>query len=134
MKLKNKTLQLPHATVIFTNDLSFATGKKMPRLYVQAHDAYRYQREWTLEFRYQPGDSKKLFWESHVYMHPGRREIVEVGASRAETCILKFLHLCESYPALLFPEKDHPNLSRCEGFVHFCEQLHRGAIPSATML
>ncbi len=134
MKLENKILQLPHATVIFKNDLSVATGKKMPRLYVQAHDAYGYQREWTLEFRYESGDSKKLYWESHVYMHPGRREIVQVGKSQAETCILKFLHLCENYPSLLFPADDHPKLLRCDGFVRFAEYLHRGGLPSATML
>lgn len=134
MKLENKILQLPHATVIFTNYLSVATGKKMPKLYVQAHDAYGYQREWTLQFRCEPGDSKKLFWESHVYMHPGRREIVPVGKAMAETCILKFLHLCENYSDLLFPADDHPKLIRCSGFVHFAEQLHRGALPSATLL
>jgi len=121
-----------HACVIFKNERSAATGRKMPKLYVQVIDQYRYQREWTLQFRHEPGDSKKLYWESSVYHHPGRREVVRLGKAQAEKCIKKFLSMCQNYPELLFNEEgDRP---RCEGFVHFAELLHRGALPSATML
>jgi hypothetical protein len=124
--------------VIFKNERSKATGRKYARLYVQCIDQYRFQREWTLEFRHKPGDSKACYWESHIYQHPGRRHAVEVGASAAEACIRRFLELCEKYPALLFNREGEHETNRArpraEGFVSFAEWLHRGAIPSKTMI
>ncbi len=133
-----------HATVIFKNELSAATGKRLPRLYVQAIDQYGYQREWVLERRHKPGDSSTIYWESHIYAHPGRREITEVSGSIAAQCISRFLDLCENHPTFLFNEtyirpQSSPNGTpdirpRSEGFVHFAEALHRGARPTAKML
>jgi hypothetical protein len=133
-----------HATVIFKNELSAATGKRIPRLYVQCIDQYGYQREWSLQRTHKPGDSSTTYWESHIYQHPGRREITEVSDSIAARCIGRFLYLCENYPTLLFNEtairaQNAPNGTpdvrpRSEGFVHFAEALHRGARPTAKML
>ena len=140
MKEESVTFQFEkaHATVVFTNKLSEATGKMHAKLYVQAIDQYRYQREWILEFRHEPGNSQVTYWESHIYMHPGRRHIVKVGASQAEECVKRFLYLCAKYPALLFNETgDHAEdkaRPRSEGFVQFAEALHRGMLPSKTML
>ena len=133
MKQTSITHEFPRATVIFTNEMVRATGKRMPKLYVQMADAYGYQREWTLAYRYEPGDSKTLYWESSVYQHPGRREAVKLGKAQAEKCIAKFLELCVKYPMLLFNASDE-HMPACAGFVHFAEALHRGALPSATML
>ncbi len=133
MKATNKTFQFPHATVLFSNDHSLATGQKMPKLYVQAIDQYRFQRELSVDFRHEPGNSSILFWESHVYQHPGRRHIVKLGKSQAEAFIIRFLELCEQYPSLLFNAEDS-NRERHEGFVHLCERLHRGDMPSVNLL
>lgn len=135
-----------HATVIFKNEKSAATGRKHARLYVQAIDQYGYQREWTLEFRHESGNSRVTYWESHIYMHPGRRQIVKVGAKMAENCIRHFLHVCRKYPNLLFnaaalvnhdPARPLPARleirPRNQGFVNLAEALHRGALPSARL-
>ncbi len=133
-----------HATVIYKNEISAATGERMPRLYVQCIDQYGYQREWSLQRTHKPGDSSVTYWESHIYQHPGRREIAEVRGSIAAQCIARFLYLCENYPTLLFNEtciraQNEPNGTldirpRSEGFIHFAEALHRGARPTAKML
>ena len=134
----NLTLQFEQATVIFTNDLSQATGKQMPMLKVQAIDAYGYQREWSCGLRHEPGDSKDLYWESHVYQHPGRRESCRLSSAVAVKLINRFLDLCQDYPGLLFNGTGEHTTNaarpRCEGFVRFCEQMHRGAVPSVKML
>lgn len=140
MNLPSKTYQFEksHACVIFTNEKHVATGRMHAKLYVQVIDQYRYQREWTLEFRHRPGDSKSCYWESHIYQHPGRRHIVEVKKTMAESCIKRFLRLCEQYPSLLFNvEGEHGTdkaRPRCEGFVRFAELLHRGELPTAKLL
>ena len=122
-----------HACVIFTNKMSAATGKRMPRLYVQLVDQYRFQREFTLEFRHKPGDSKTLYWESHVYKHPARRVVLQIGRTQAINCIRRILELCRDYPDLLFNVEDERR-ARSEGMVHFLERLHDGAAPSKRML
>ncbi len=128
-----------HATVIFTNELSAATGQKHAKLYVQAIDQYGYLREWSLQFTHEPGDSTKTYWESHIYQHPGRREITKVRAQIATQCITRFLDLCEKHPTLLFNVAELAAATgrfrpQCEGFVHFAEALHRGTTPTAKML
>ena len=140
MKEASKTYQFEqaHACAIFTNERSRATGRKHAKLYVQAIDQYGYQREWTLAFVHEPGNSKLCSWESHIYMHPGRRCVVKVGAAQAQACIKRFLKLCSEYPSLLFNRTgEHTsNVARpcSEGFVHFAESLHRGALPSCSLL
>jgi hypothetical protein len=135
MKTENITMQFraAHSCVIFTNDKSAATGRKMPKLYIQSIDEYGYQRELTIQFRYEPGDSGNCYWESHIYMHPGRRAIAKLGKSQAENVILRIISLARDYPDLLF-NVTSSNRPRNAGFVRFAEQLHRGALPSANML
>jgi hypothetical protein len=124
--------QFDNATVIYTAEHSAATGKVMPKLYVQAIDQYRFQRELIVEFRHEPGDSKKLFWEYHIYQHPGRRHVAKVSEYRATKFINRFLHLCKDYPDLLFNKSgDRP---RHEGFVFAAEFLHRGFDLSVRLL
>ena len=125
--------QFEHATVIYTCEDSAATGRKMPKLYIQAIDRYRYQREWSIAFRHTPGDSSKLFWESHAYRHPGRRNIVELTDGVAKRLIARILHLCENYPTLLF-NGDNGDRARHESFVHLSEALLDGAAPSVSLL
>lgn len=130
--------QLPHASVVYTCELSAATGRVMPRLYVQAIDQYRFQREFIVQFRHEPGDSKDLYWEYHVYQHPGRRRVDKVSEYVARRFIIRFLELCRDHPALLFNnEGDHatnPHRPRHEGFVHMAEWLHRGTDLSVKLL
>lgn len=128
-----KTYEFAHATVQYTENHSLATGKVMPRLYVQVIDAYSYQRELTVEYRHEPGDSKNLYWEYHIYRHPGRRRVEKVSQKVATAFIERFLHLCEDYPVLLFNEGtiDRP---RSDGFVRLAERLHDGEKLSAGML
>lgn len=52
--------QFQHASVIYTEQHSAATNRRMPKLYVQAIDQYRYQRELIIQFRHQSGNSSKL--------------------------------------------------------------------------
>lgn len=136
--LNNKSFEFEQACVIFTNDSSVATGQKMPKLYVQIVDAYRFQREWTLQFRYEPGDAKKLYWESRIYQHPGRREICELPKKQAENLLIRFLELCDKYPSLLFNKTGEHTTDKArprnEGFVSFAERLHRGEMPDESLL
>lgn len=143
---ENRIIQFGHATVQYTNDFSQAAKRNTPKLYVQAHDQYGYQREWSLGLthKYDPMTMKtSVEWESHIYMHPGRRQIVTLGASQAKRCIGKFLYLCDTYPDLLFNGEEMKGTyvgltprfrPRHEGFVRFAERMHRGETPSANML
>ena len=127
MKEASVTFQFPksHATVQFTNGFD-ADKRRHTRLYVQAIDQYRYQREWSLTLI-------RGKWFSHVYQHPGRRRETEVGNARAEACIRRFLHLCANYPDLLF-NVGNGERARSEGFIHFCEALHMGQGPTKRLL
>jgi hypothetical protein len=140
MKLPTERIvhQFENGCVIYTADHSQATGRVMPKLYVQSIDQYCYQREYNLGFRHEPGDSKKLYWESHIYQHPGRRSECKVSEEVAKRFILRFLDLCKNYPSLLFNKtgdhKENPARPRHEGFVHLAEILHRGVEPSVRLL
>lgn len=116
-----------HASVIYSEKESAATGKVMPKLEVQLIDFYRYQREWSIQFRHEPGNSKVLYWESHAYKHPGERHVARLSRDNAESLIARFLDLSTRYPALLFAV-------RGQGFVHFHDALLRGAEPSVKLL
>ena len=142
-KTESRIIQLTHATVQYTNDCSLITHEKMPMLKVQAIDQYGFQREWSLGLKreYNPNTRMtSIFWESHIYQHPGRREICIVGAAQAKSCIKRFLYVCDNYPSLLFNEEGftegtHKYMRpRHEGFVRFAECLHRGMVPSMKML
>lgn len=112
-------------TVIYTCDHSSATGRPMSKLYVQVIDDYRYHRELTVEFRYEPGDSKNLRWEFHIYRHPGVRRIETITQGVAERFIERFLDLSANYPILLFNGRSEDRAT-CEGFVHLADRLHAG--------
>lgn len=129
------TIQMPysHSCVVFTREFSKATNQEMPKLYVQSIDAYNFQREFSLAKRYAPGDSKKVFWESHVYQHPGRREVCQVPEAVATAFIARFMEQVTKYPSLLF-NATNDRQARNAGFVSFCERLHRGESPSVKML
>lgn len=135
MSTENDTFKVhkfKHGTVIVTNKYSVASGRMMPKISVQIIDAYRYQREWTLAFCREPG-GKRCYWESHVYKHPGQRNIVELSPDVAKRLWDKFLDLVENYPALLFNDENERR-ARHEGFVHFSDTLLCGATPSCTLL
>lgn len=127
-----KVHQFKHGTVIVENKYSAVSGKMMPKISVQIIDAYRYQREWTLEFRHKPG-KKHCYWESHVYKHPGQRHIVELSPNVAKRLWDRFLSMVENYPTLLFNDTDERR-ARHEGFVHFSDTLLCGETPSCTLL
>ena len=130
--------QFQHASVIYTEEHSAATDKVMPKLEVMCIDAYRYQRELTVQYRHEPGDSKNLYWEFHVYRHPGRRALGKVPEKVAKKFISRFLEFCEKCPALLFNKTgEHTtNVARpnSEGFVHLCERIHDSETISVDML
>lgn len=128
-----RVLQFGHATVVFKNEFSAATGCNLQSLEVQAIDQYGYQREWSLSKRWEPGNSKDIFWESRIYQHPGRRESERVSEALAKKILRRFLYLCEKYPTLLFNDADERR-ARHDGFVHFAERLHRGEAISTKLL
>lgn len=140
----NVTLQFPdaHACALFTVSDSFAGIKqgeakkpfRVAKLYVQAIDAYGFQRELIVQrtYRFNPSTGETVyFWQSHVYMHPGRREIQEISEAQAKHFISEFLRLARDYPTLLFnANATLPNghfRPTSEGFVRLCERLHRHA-------
>ena len=136
LKDQNEHYEFEHGCVIVRNEYSQATRQTMPKLYVQVIDAYRYQWEWTLQFRHRPGDSKDLYWESHIYRHPGQRQIKELTPAVAKRLWDRFMELVRNYPTLLFNEsnvgrRDRP---RHEGFIHFGISLLSGADPSCKLL
>lgn len=127
IQLRDVALEFEQATVRYTIERPpTVKGRALPKLYVQCIDAYRYQREWTLALRWEPGDTSQLFWESRAYRHPGVRRIVMVHANVAERLITEFLNLCERTPSLLFNAADDRHV-RSEGFVHFHTDLLDGA-------
>ncbi len=128
-----KVHNFEQGTVIVENKYSVATGKMMPKISVQILDAYRYQREWTLKFRYEPGNTKRCYWESHAYKHPGQRHIEELSPAVAKRLWDRFIGMVEEYPTLLFNDADERR-ARHEGFVHFHDALLCGTTPSCTLL
>lgn len=112
---------------------------RVAKLYVQAIDAYGFQRELSVQrlHVYNPDTGKTSYvWEMHVYAHPGRRNRYEVSEAQAKGFISAFLSLCERYPDLLFNspfwrESDAKTPANVRpvsaGFVTLCERLHRGA-------
>lgn len=124
---KRIVLEFDNASVVYTTDHSAATGKVMPKLYIQAMDAYRYQWELTIGYRHRPGDSKDLYWEGHIYRHPGMRQIQELDARTGKGMISRILELCHDYPTLLFNANNVPQgYARHEGFIHMAVALLDG--------
>lgn len=129
----DKTFNFEQATVTYRAIHSAATGKVMPKLHVQAIDQYGYQREFTVQFTYAPGDSKDLYWEYKIYQHPGMRNGAKCSQAVAVKFIERFLYLCESYPTLLFNETD-TRRPRAVGFVHLATTLYRGVPLSVRLI
>lgn len=94
-------------------------------LYIQALDAYGYQRELVLK---QDGPGFVV----HCYQHPGRRIVVPITAKQADRLANRIEEICERYPHFLFngPGEDR---ARCAGFVTLQEGIFRG-IPFADIL
>ena len=114
-----ETIEVPHGTVqTFGSD-------GLSRLYVQAIDAYGFQRELTIR-------SDGVGYECLVYQHPGRREIFKVSQRKGREFIKAFVKQVKEYPVLMFNDTGYPASAtqlqrpRHEGFVRLCEQLHRG--------
>lgn len=111
-----------NASVIYTENLSRATNREMPRLAIQVIDDYAFQREFSLQYRHRSGDSNNLYWCWSNYQHPGRRAQGEVSTAVAEKFINRFHELVNGhydYSSLLFNEDSPSN----KGFVHFSERL-----------
>lgn len=129
---ERKVWQFSNASVIYTCEEDF-NNKIHYKLYVQVIDEYRYQREWSLQYRFEPGNSSNYYWESHAYRHPGRHEIQKVTNAKAKKLMERFLYLLDNYPSLLFNDRSESR-ARHEGFVHFNEILLDGAEPSSKLL
>lgn len=132
--------QFNHATVIYKEEFSAATGKIMPSLHVQIIDQYRYQREFNVEYCHESGNtinkknpSQNCYWQYCIYKHPGRRYVDRIQPKVAKQFIERFLHLCKEYPTLLF-NKENDRLARHDGFVHMAELLHDGMSLSIKIL
>lgn len=125
-------IQLNHACVLYSEERDF-NGRTLPKLYIQTIDAYRYQRELTIELRREPGSSSVYFWECHAYKHPGQRNVQTVTKQVAESLIERILHLARNYPTLLFNENSETR-ARHEGFVHFHDRLLAGFTATVKML
>lgn len=122
---------LPGATV----QVGFQSSK-VRGLAIQAIDAYGYQREFTLLFGWEPGQShhEAREWRWSAYKHPFRPSTEGCVSSKvARTFIERLVELVEQYPTLLFNEADDRR-PRGNGFVHVHEQLLYGCEPSATLL
>lgn len=124
-----KCFQFPHGTAQYWEEKSGATGKVMKRMYTQVIDDYHYQREWSLRQRHRAGNSKAVYWESHIYRHPGIRCIVEPQDKAAENLLAKYLEYCEKWPSLLFNARSERQAANA-GFVDLALILHEGALPS----
>lgn len=96
------------------------------KLYVQALDAYGFQRELSVV------EIPEGFRVS-VYMHPGRRESEQVSIKTGERFMARFLEITQSYRGLLFNPTE-ANRPKNAGFVSLCERLHRGEAVSAKLL
>lgn len=144
MDVEFQVWNIPHGTVSWTCKPD-ANGKPRPRLAVQLIDQYRYQREWTIELTHStlgldvsdPPTMDKLRWVSHMYQHPGRRNIQELSPRNAKKVMERVLHLVQNYPDLLFnAEQMEPETSvnrgqlrrpRHENFVHLAERILGGS-------
>ena len=111
-----------HASVIYT-ETPDCNGLARPKLFIQAIDAYAYQRELLVQYRHCAGDMKQMYWECHAYVHPGLRHITEPSEKVALAFIERFLEQCEKYPTLLFNDETHGTRPRSVGFVHLHNQL-----------
>ena len=132
----NYQFEASHACVLFTVDKDANTVER-PKLYIQCLDAYGRQLELSIQYRHEPGDMKKLFWELHAYRHPGIREICKLTAKMGEDMIKRIIDLCERFPGLLFNESAFRNgtyYPNCHGFVLMHTQLLDGHKPSLDLL
>ncbi len=135
---ENKLWNVEQGTIQFKLEKD-TNGKERPEFYVQIIDQYGYQREWRIGLRHRPGNLEDLYWESHMYRHPGRRSVHELTKTVAMNMMTRFHYLLEKYPSLPFnPEYYEKNgklrRARHSGFVHFSENVLDGADPSVKMM
>jgi len=116
-----KTFEDAHASVVYTEEAATGSSVIRPKLAIQVIDAYRYQRELSIEKRHRSGDSTDLFWEMHVYRHPGVRCVEGLPDKLAEHAIARILEITTKYPTLLFDA--HVTTARCDGFVRLHTEL-----------
>ena len=105
-----RVIQINRATVIYTYN-----NPNSQKLYVQAIDAYRNQRELTVSIA---GNEVVL----HAYIHPHFRRMVPEDKRRAQKFIARFMELVDKYPTLLFNEKND-NYASNDGFVHCIDDI-----------
>jgi hypothetical protein len=98
--------------------------KEDGEVFIQCLDAYGYQREMSIR----PVENK--MFRVHVYVHPGRREIKQVGNHAGKNFIDKLLRTCTDNPQLLFnPSIAHASFSyspRNYGFILMQERIFQG--------
>lgn len=126
-------LESAHACVILTLDKD-CNGQERIKLYIQAIDAYCYQRELSIQYRHEPGNLDKMFWECHAYRHPGIRCIKTLAPAIAKRLIGRILYLAKNYPSLLFNDAGSGGRAVSEGFVHFHDMLLAGYEPTCKLL
>lgn len=113
-------------------------GPARVELKIQAHDAYGYQRELSIELVRTPGSSTERRWMVRAYKHPFR-PTAETVVSRAvaQRLIARIWELSTEHPGLLWNDDDEHERRprpRHEGFVRFHELLVWGATPSVKLL
>jgi len=142
---ERKVWEVEHGTIIFTCEHSMALGCITPKFAVQVIDQYRYQREWTIGLKHNnqlvDGRMKPVpCWESHMYRHPGVRDIQNMSMYKAMRLMERFHYLVENYPSLLFNKGEMMGGAtpywrpRHEGFVHMAEKLLAGMEASVRMI
>ena len=124
-------LQIAHnASLQLTHELD-CKGIPRTKLYIQAIDAYSYQRELIIQLKHRPSSIDDLYWEIHTYRHPGRRNIQEISESAAVNMIMRIIELANNYPSLLFNAKGI--CAQNDGFVHLTETLLDGTTASVKL-
>ena len=120
---------------LLVTEVTDFNGNVCQKLYIQAIDAYRYQRELSIEFMRVHGrsDEASYHWQIHAYKHPGIREISQPEPMVAKGMINRLVDLATKYPDLLF-NKGTADRARHEGFVHFHDVLLNGVKPNVSMI
>lgn len=94
-------------------------------VYVQALDAYGFQRELSLVRDLDIRTEHFGHYLLKAYMHPGRRDETYLSATQAAAFVARIDVICREYPQTLFGKGE----ARNGGFVRLCEMIHRGRWP-----
>jgi hypothetical protein len=110
-----------HACFIVTSDKDF-NGIECPKIYIQSIDAYGRQHEFSLGLIREAGksDIESYHWEFHAYRHAGIRRKEKLPKKQGERAFLRFIHLAENYPSLMFNKQDE-HIGQNAGFTKFNE-------------